>query len=122
MLSTTLPNSLIEAFLRKSSTGEFPVLSLDTTRSKLEAANVAPDAEARRVLPIEVRAVLTGKVAGDGQLTVQLVDAETGNLLWSKTYQMVLEWNQFQGRINFGLLAKDHMEVVDEVYAKLAGK
>jgi TolB-like protein len=122
MLTTTLPNSLIEAFLKKSSAGGFSVLSLDTARSRLEATKVAWDAEARQVLPDDVKAVLTGKLASDGKLTVQLVDAESGHLLWSKTYQLALDANLLQNRVNFGLLTKDHAELVDEVCGKLTSK
>jgi TolB-like protein len=120
MLSTTLPTSLAEAILAKSLKSNVTILSTDTVKERLKAAKVSPDAEARRVLPETVKAVLVGHVAKDGKLTVQLVDAESGNLLWSKTYQLVLATNLLQNSVTFGLATPDHAEVVAAVVEKLA--
>jgi hypothetical protein len=118
-LTTTLPTALTEALLKKGSAGSFTVLPLDSVRARLETAKATPNADARRVLPDDVKALLTGNLANTGQLTVQLVDAASGHLLWSKTYPLALNVDFLNSRLTFGIPDRDRDKITNEVFGKL---
>ena len=85
-LQVTLPDALSRE-IAKESKGAVKVMATHDIRGRHNAQG-SPRNLGRE---INVRAVLSGQVSKDGRLTLQLISVNSGELLWSNTYDLVTD-------------------------------
>jgi TolB-like protein len=85
-LEISLPDAIARDIVEQTTHGNLKVIATHETRNVQHF-----DAPSRVGTALGVSAVLSGKVRKDGQLSVQLIAANSGELIWSSTYRLALD-------------------------------
>ena len=99
LLAVTIPDAVVKDLVALGPQGSLRVIATHEILAHIPP-NRSPSETGRS---LGVKAVLSGKVSRDGELTVQLISCEpgrSGELLWSKTYKLGPDQNgapTFQG-------------------------
>jgi TolB-like protein len=120
LLETLIPDSLAKGLVEKAAPGSLRVIANEVVRGVH-----SPDKSAIAIgKALNVAAVLSGRVAADGQLSVQLVAVDSGSLLWGKTYQLNYTLNPQILQVTFrvSINPEDHDDIVKNVILRLTGK
>ena len=86
-LSVSIPDAVTKEVVEHAGRNKLRVIATHEVRG--QKPNGQSPRQAGRELG--VRAVLSGKASKDGKLSIQLIDVETGELLWGKTYQLTVD-------------------------------
>jgi TolB-like protein len=88
-LEVSIPDAIARDLVAQAPPGSLKVRATHELRE-----HIGPDRQPSNVgLRLGVTAVLSGKVNRDGVLSVQLIAVDSSELLWSKTYQLMVDQN-----------------------------
>jgi TolB-like protein len=113
-LGVELPDSLAKAIVEKAPAGSLKVIAGNVVRER-KSPEQSPQKTGKE---LNVAAVLAGNVSSKGELALQLIAVESGELLWGDTYR--LQANQ-DGSSMKVFNAQDQL-IVQNIIRRLAGQ
>jgi len=118
LLEDILPDLLTTDVVEQAPPHSMKVIATEVVRERKLTGKPAQQSGAE----LKVGAVLAGKLADDGQLSMQLLSVESGELLWGKTYSLSFGFSKDHGTWRLSMSDADRTEIVRNVIFKLTGK
>jgi len=118
LLEVLLPDTLSKGLVEQAPPGSLRIIATEVVRDrKLSSQSSLESGKA-----LNVAAVLSGRVAADGKLSIQLIAVDSGELLWGKTYQLMFTLNPLSSMYVIGPGNEDYADIIKNVVMKLTGK
>jgi TolB-like protein len=118
LLEEIVPDAISSDVVEQTPPSTLKVIPAATVRDKKLTGQ--PAQEVGNTL--KVGAVLAGKVTGDGELAVRLIEVDSGALLWANTYNLFFGFNEERGGWWIALQDEDKQDIVRNIMPKLTGK
>jgi TolB-like protein len=119
LLEVVIPDSLTKGLVENTAPNSLRIIATEVVReSQSREKSALATGKA-----LNVATVLSGRLVKDGQLSVQLIAVDSGELLWGKTYQLNLSLNPtFPVTYRVAISTEDHADIIRNLILKLTGK
>lgn len=108
-----LPDRIARDIINNDKPQRLKVIATHETHMKQR-----PDLTPRQIgIELQVTAVLSGKLSNDGRVSFQLVAANSGELLWSNSFPIIIDQTG-----NPMLTAEAHQEIANSIRQKLTSR